>query len=65
MSLCSQQKPTRGRSVQAARELIVARSRDRPDYTNLLQYMLGSPCVYAALDRLTTMTGSVYLVFNM
>jgi hypothetical protein len=37
---------------RAAREMIVARSRDRPNYKNLLHYMLhytlGSPSVCAA-----------------
>jgi hypothetical protein len=60
--MCSQQKPTRSGSGRAARELIVARLRDRPNYTNLLHYAclhvymyimlhytLGSPSVYAAL----------------
>jgi hypothetical protein len=51
--LCSQQKPTRGGSGRAAREVIAARSRDRPNYTNLLHYMLhytlGSLSAYAAL----------------
>jgi hypothetical protein len=46
---------------KAARELIVARSRDRPNYTNFLHYMLhytlGSPSIYAALDRSATVTG--------
>jgi hypothetical protein len=45
-------KPTLGGSGRAARELIVAHSRERPNYTNLLHYMLhytlGSPSVYAA-----------------
>jgi hypothetical protein len=50
MFLRWQQKPTRGGSGRAARELIVARSRDRPNYTNLLHYTLGSPSVYAALE---------------
>jgi hypothetical protein len=52
MSLCSQQKLTQGGSGRAVRELIVARSRDRPNYTNLLHYSLGSPGVFAALDAI-------------
>jgi hypothetical protein len=39
-SLCSQQKPTRGESGRAARELIVRRSGDRRNYTNLLHVTL-------------------------
>jgi hypothetical protein len=46
----SQQNPTRGGSGRAARELIVARSRYRPNYTNLLHYTLGLPSVYMVLE---------------
>jgi hypothetical protein len=56
MSLCSEQKLILDGSGRAARELIVARSRDRPKYMNLLCYMLyytlGSPN-YTRLKALT------------